>query len=122
VEPAAFTKVSTLGVEEQRVNVIIGLPTPPTARSTLGDGYRVEARITVFSLDEALIVPAGALFRAGGVWNVYTVTGGRAELRPVEIIRWSGRHAAVESGLRAGETVVVYPSDRVTPGVRAEPR
>jgi HlyD family secretion protein len=122
VEPAAFTKISTLGVEEQRVNVIIDLLSPPTSRATLGDGFRVEVRITVFSLDDALIAPAGALFRVGDVWNVYTVNGGRAELRAVEITRRAGRLAAVKSGLQAGDVVIVYPSDRVTAGAKVEPR
>ena len=122
VEPAAFTKVSTLGVEEQRVNVIIDLLSPPEVRSSLGDGYRIEARITVFNIDETLIVPSGAVFRVGDAWNVYVVKSGRAELRAVEIIRRAGRQAAVKSGLQAGDVVIVYPSDRVTAGARVEPR
>jgi HlyD family secretion protein len=122
VEPAAFTKLSTLGVEEQRVNVVIDLLSPPAARPALGDGYRIEARITVFAIDDALIVPSGALFRVGDAWSVYVVNSGRAELRAVEIVRRAGRLAAVKSGLRAGETVVVYPSDRVAAGVRVEAR
>ncbi len=118
VEPSAFTKISTLGVEEQRTNVIIDFASPPEMWSGLGDGYRIEARITVFSRDNATIVPAGSLFRVGDGWNVYVVRDGRAERRPVELLRRSGRWAAVASGLTVGDTVIVYPNDNVQPGVK----
>jgi HlyD family secretion protein len=117
VEPSAFTKISTLGVEEQRTNVIVDFASPPEKWSGLGDGYRIEARISVFSRDNATIVPAGSLFRVGDGWNVYVVRDGRAERRPVELLRRSGRWAAIASGLTAGETVIVYPNDSVRPGV-----
>ena len=122
VEPTAFTKISTLGVEEQRVNVLIDVVSSPDAWSGLGDGYRVEARITVFSRDDATIVPTGALFRIGTQWHVFVVNNGRAERRPIEVLRRSGRVAAITSGLSAGETVIVYPSDRLAPNARVEPR
>jgi HlyD family secretion protein len=118
VEPSAFTKISTLGVEEQRTNVIIDIVSPSEIWSGLGDGYRVDARIAVFSRDDATIVPAGALFRIGDGWNVYVVKDGRAERRSVEVLRRSGRWAAITSGVAQGETVIVYPSDSVEPGVR----
>ena len=73
VEPGAFTKISTLGVEEQRANVVIDIVSPHEEWSALGDGYRIEARIVVFSVDNALIVPAGALFRRGKTWSTYVV-------------------------------------------------
>ncbi|UTD27541.1 efflux transporter periplasmic adaptor subunit [Bradyrhizobium sp. WD16] len=116
IEPAGFTKISTLGVEEQRVNVIIDVTSSAEARGGLGDGYRVEARITVFEKDDALIVPVGALFRTGPQWQVYLVQGGRVELRNVELVRRSGRFAAIAAGLDEGDEVVVYPGDRVRPG------
>ncbi len=122
VEPAAFTKVSTLGVEEQRVNVIIDIVSPPEQWSGLGDAYQLDTRITVMALDEATIVPAGALFRRGEEWNVFVASDGRAELRAVTLVRRSGRSAAVSSGLQRGELVIVYPSDQVAPGVRIEVR
>jgi HlyD family secretion protein len=122
VEPTAFTKISTLGVEEQRVNVLIDLVAPPEVWSGLGDAYRVEARIAVFDRDNATIVPAGALFRIGTEWYVYVVGDGRAEQRRVDILRRSERSAAIASGLASGETVIVYPSDRVAPGVRVTAR
>jgi len=122
VEPAAFTKVSTLGVEEQRVNVLVDILSPAKQWARLGDGYRVDVQITVLARDEATIVPSGALFRRGEGWNVYVAKGGRAELRQIELVRRSGRFAAVASGLAPGEEVIVYPSDRVAPDVRIAPR
>ncbi len=118
VEPTAFTKLSVLGVEEQRVNVVIDITSPPDRWTGLGDSYRIEARITVFSRDNATIVPAGALFRQGKDWKVYVVADGRAELRVVEILRRGARTAAIASGLKPGETVIVYPGDSVAPGVQ----
>lgn len=120
VEPAAFTKISTLGVEEQRVNVLIDLVSPAKDWIGLGDAYQVDARITVFSRDDATIIPNGALFRTGDQWNVYVVADGRAQLRAVKLLRRSGRAAAVSAGLQPGERVIVYPSDRVAPDVRVE--
>ncbi len=117
VEPTAFTKLSVLGVEEQRVNVVVDLTSPSERWVSLGDGYRIEARITVFSRDDATIVPAGALFRQGKDWKVYVVADGRARLRAVEILRRGARNAAIASGLKPGETVIVYPGDNVAPGV-----
>ncbi len=120
VEPAAFTKVSTLGVEEQRVNVLVDVLSPAERWAGLGDGYQVDARISVFSQENATIVPSGALFRHGDSWNVYVVKDGRAQIRGIKILRRSGRFAAVAEGLVAGELVIVYPSDRVASGVRVE--
>ena len=118
VEPTAFTKLSVLGVEEQRVNVVIDITSPPDRWANLGDGYRVDARITVFSRDNATIIPAGALFRQGKDWKVYVVADGRAEIRVVEILRRAARTAAIAAGLEPGETVIVYPGDSVAPGVQ----
>jgi len=122
VEPAAFTKVSTLGVEEQRVNVRVDLVSPPELWKGLGDGFRVDARITVFSKSDSLVVPAGAVFRAGDDWFVFVVVNGRAERRSIMLLRRSGRFAAVASGLERGELVVVYPGDKVAPGARVSVR
>ena len=122
VEPAAFTKVSTLGVEEQRVNVLIDISAPAEQWAGLGDAFQVDARITVFAQDDATIVPTGALFRRAETWNVFVVTDGRAEDREIRLLRRSGRFAAVLSGLVPGERVIVYPSDRIASGVRVEVR
>ena len=122
VEPTAFTRFSTLGVEEQRVNVIPDVISPAQSWAGLGDGYRVEARISVFERDAATIVPTGALFRVGTEWYTYVVKNGRAERRRIEVLRRSGRSAAIAAGLAVNETVVVYPSDRIAPGVRVATR
>ncbi|WP_316213416.1 MULTISPECIES: efflux RND transporter periplasmic adaptor subunit [unclassified Bradyrhizobium] len=122
VEPAAFTKISTLGVEEQRVNVLIDITSPAEQWARLGDAYQLDTQIVVFTKDDATIVPAGALFRRGDQWSVYAVKDDRAELRSVEVLRRSGRFAAIASGLTDGEAVIVYPGDRVASGVRVTSR
>ncbi len=122
VEPAAFTKISALGVEEQRVNVVLDFAEPLDRVATLGDGYRVEAAIIVHRVDDALKVPVGAMFRDGDGWAVFVVDGSRAVKRPIKTSRRNGVEALVESGLQAGETVVVYPSDALRDGSRIEAR
>lgn len=122
VEPAAFTKISTLGVEEQRVNVLIDITSPEKDWAGLGDAYQVDARISVFTRDNVTIVPAGALFRIGETWRLYAMQDGRAELRTVTILRRSGGTAAVTAGVEAGERVIVYPGDRVAQGVPVQTR
>jgi len=118
VEPAAFTKVSALGVEEQRVNVIADFVTPPAQRRGLGDHFRVEARIVVWEEARVLKVPAGALFRRGDQWWAFVVQAGRARIRAVQPGRSSGREIQVLHGLEPGDVVVLYPSDRVADGER----
>jgi HlyD family secretion protein len=120
IEPAAFTKISTLGVEEQRVNVLIDLISSPEERVGLGDGFQLDTRITVYSKDDATIVPVGSLFRRGDRWNLFVVENGRAQIREVTLLRRSGRSAAVAAGVTTGEYVIVYPNDRIAPGVRVE--
>ena len=122
VEPAAFTKVSTLGVEEQRVNVLLDISSPPEQWVGLGDAFQVDTRITVFTQEGATIVPTGALFRRGDTWNVYVVNDGYAQDREIKLLRRSGRFAALAAGLAPGERVIVYPSDRIASGVRVEMR
>ena len=121
VEPAAFTKVSALGVEEQRVNVVADLLTPPDQRRNVGDNFRVEARIIVWEADQALKVPAGALFRRGDQWAAFVLTGGRAQLRPVKVGRSSGTETQVLDGLKEGEEVILYPGSRIHAGQRVKP-
>ncbi|MES2000450.1 MAG: HlyD family efflux transporter periplasmic adaptor subunit [Pseudomonadota bacterium] len=122
VEPSAFTKVSALGVEEQRVNVIIDLISPAQQWQTLGDGYRVETRIIVFNTADAVTVPVSALFRKDGQWMVFVITEDRARLRKVNISRQGAGEAMVTSGLQPGERVVVYPGDRLADGSRVTVR
>jgi HlyD family secretion protein len=122
VEPSGFTKVSALGVEEQRVNVLIDFSDPPAKRAGLGDGFRVEARIVVWEKPAVLEVPAGALFRDGDGWAVFRVEDGRARRRRVVTGRSNGLQTQVLDGLAEGDEVVVHPGDRVADGVRIEPR
>ncbi len=110
VEPAAFTKVSALGVEEQRVNVVADLVTPPEQRRNVGDNFRVEARIVVWEAPDALKVPVGALFRQGDQWAAFVVVDGRAQLRIVKAGRSSGTEMQILEGLKAGEQVILYPA------------
>jgi HlyD family secretion protein len=117
VEPSGFTKISALGVEEQRVNVIADLNEPRTQRAALGDGYRVEARIVVWEGRDVLKVPASALFRRQGAWAVFRVDGRRAVLQSVEIGRQGQLEAEVLDGLYEGDRVIVYPSDKIRNGV-----
>jgi HlyD family secretion protein len=116
VEPSGFTKVSALGVEEQRVWVVIDIVSPREAWTTLGDGYRVDVKINVDEMETATVVPIGALFRRGDAWQAFLVDRGLARLRTVKILRRSGRLAAVAEGLRPGETVIVYPSQALKDG------
>jgi HlyD family secretion protein len=121
VEPAAFTKVSALGVEEQRVNVIADLQTAPGERRSIGDAFRVEAKIIVWEARDALKVPAGALFRQGEQWAAFVVAEGRARLRIVKTGRSSGTETQVLEGLKEGEEVIVYPGSRVRDGQQVKP-
>ena len=121
VEPAAFTKVSALGVEEQRVNVIADLLTPPEQRRNVGDSFRVEARIIVWEAADALKVPVGALFRQEDKWATFVIVDGRAQLRQVKVGRTSGVETQVLEGLKPGEQVILYPGSRVQSGNRVTP-
>lgn len=122
VEPEAFTKVSALGVEEQRVNVILDFAEPLDHIQTIGDGFRVDAHIVVFRAETAVRVPVGALFREGDGWAVFVAQGNRAVKRPVKAPRRNSLEAMVEDGLKPGERVVVYPSDSLKDGSRLELR
>lgn len=121
VEPAAFLKISALGVEEQRVIVVVDFVTPFEQRRSLGDQFRVEARIVVWESDNTLKVPAGALFRRGQDWAAFILTNGRAELRRVQVGRTSGIEMQILDGLKDGEELILYPGDRVKPGQRVRP-
>ena len=121
VEPAAFTKVSALGVEEQRVNVIADLLTPLDQRRNVGDNFRVEAKIIAWEAHDALKVPAGALFRKGEQWAAFVVADGRARLKIVKAGHSSGTETQVLEGLKQGEEVILYPGSRVRDGQRVTP-
>lgn len=116
VEPAAFTKPSALGVEEQRVNVLIDLLDPPAAREGLGDGWRVDARIVVWEAPDVVRVPVGAVFRDGDAWRTFVVVGGKAVARTLDVGHDDGLRTEVVRGLAPGEEVILHPSDRVRNG------
>jgi HlyD family secretion protein len=120
VEPSAVTKVSALGIEEQRVPVILDLAGEQD-RGALGDGFRVVARITVWEGKNLVAVPIAALFRQGGDWAVYKVVNGRAELSLLQLGRRNAAYAEVTSGLAAGDTVILHPSDQLAAGVAVAP-
>ena len=120
VEPAAFTKVSALGVEEQRVYVVADLLTPPAQRGNLGDNFRVEARIITWQTARTLKTSSGALFRRGEQWNAYVLVAGRVQLRPVKVGRSSGLETEILEGLKEGDEVILYPGDRVKAGHRVK--
>jgi HlyD family secretion protein len=122
VEPSGFTKVSALGVEEQRVWVIVDFDERPERRRTLGDGYRVEVRIVIWKGKDVMKVPAGALFRHEGGQAVYAVEDGQAVLRPVQAGRGNGLETQIVSGLREGEQVILHPSDKIKGGTAVVPR
>lgn len=121
VEPSAFTKISALGVEEQRVYVVADFTDPLEKRLTLGDSYRVEARVVVWESAAALRAPAGALFQRGGVWQTFAIEGNTARLRTVKVGRSNGVESEVIDGLQEGARVVVYPGDKVADGMRVAP-
>lgn len=122
IEPYGFTKVSALGIEEQRVRVLIDLTDPPEAFATLGHGYRVDVAIVVQEIKSAVRVPLGALFRADASWAVFRVEGGRARETRIEIGPNDGMQAVVRAGLEPGARVILYPSDRIEEGMRVAAR
>ncbi len=117
VEPSGFTKISALGVEEQRVNVIIDLDAAREAWTQLGDRYRVEVRVVVSSAPDVLRVPVSALVRHGEAWSVFAVEAGRAATRTVTIGARNDAFAEVRSGLAEGAAVIAFPGDRIADGV-----
>ncbi len=122
VEPAGFTKVSALGIEEQRVNTVLDFDDPADAGSKLGHAFKVLVRIVKTRTDDAVQVPIGALFRKGTQWSVFAVEDGKAQQRDVELDSFSDTHAQVRSGLEEGDTVIVHPGDTIADGVTVEAR
>ncbi|OFW17602.1 MAG: hypothetical protein A3H97_02970 [Acidobacteria bacterium RIFCSPLOWO2_02_FULL_65_29] len=123
IEPAGFTKISALGVEEQRVNVVLDFVNPVEAWAALGDAYRVEVRIVTWETPGALKVPTSALFREGEAWAVYVFgADDRAHRTIVELGRQTGQEAEVISGLTEGARVILHPADTLSDGARIEAR
>ena len=121
VEPFGFLKISALGIEEQRVNVIIDFAAED-GWEKLGHGYQVETRVVLWDLADVLAVPLTALFRDGERWAMFVDDDGRAQLRHVEVGQKNGVLAEIREGVAAGETVVLHPSDRVSDGTRIRSR
>ena len=122
VDPAGFLKISALGIEEQRVRTTIDFAEPSKDWSRLGHDYRVIVHVTVWSAEDVLTVPVGALFRGGNDWAVYSVKDGRARTTIVKIGHRNAQMAEVVSGLSAGNRVVLHPSDRVRDGTAVAQR
>ena len=122
VEPAGFMKISALGVEEQRVNVVADFDDPLDAWEALGDRYRVQVGVVAWESDRVLQVPTSSLFRASEGWAVYAVEGGEARLRPIEIGHRTGSRSEVLEGLEPGDRVIAHPSDAISDGARVKPR
>jgi HlyD family secretion protein len=123
VEPGAFTKVSALGIEEQRVKVVMDTGEAPAAWRAMGDGFRVTVRVITQEIDDAVLAPVGALFPiADGGVGVYVVEGGRAHLRPVELGGRNGSEGWIRAGLKPGQEVIIYPPPAVSDGERVERR
>ncbi len=119
IDPAAFKKISSLGIEEQRVNAIIDITDVPPA---LGHGYRVLGNIVIWSQDDVLQIPIGAIFRSGGDWVTFVLQDGRARLRRLSLGKMNSQTAQVENGVEAGESVILFPSDVLEDGSLAETR
>jgi HlyD family secretion protein len=122
IDPAAFTKISALGIEEQRVRAILDIADPPARWTGLGHEFRVFVHIVIWESDTALQVPLSALIRSGEGWAVFRIMGGIARLSPIEVGEMNARAAHVVSGLSEGELVVLHPSDRIEDGVATRAR
>ncbi|MBL4756201.1 MAG: HlyD family efflux transporter periplasmic adaptor subunit [Rhizobiales bacterium] len=122
IDPAGFTKISALGIEEQRVNVILDIISPAEDWASLGHAFRVLVRLQVSQNEDALRVPLGALFRVGNDWAVFVNDDGVASERHIVLGRFSDIYAEVLDGMTAGENVIVYPSDQISDGVAIEAR
>jgi HlyD family secretion protein len=117
IEPFGFTKISALGVEEQRVNCLIDLVGPLEERAGLGHGYRVDAEIVTWQADDVIQAPLGALFRKAGSWSAFVVVDGRASLRQIEVRHLNRENAEILSGLGEGERLILHPNDLISDGV-----
>lgn len=122
VEPFGFTKISALGVEEQRVNVVIDFAEPRDAWRRMGHGYRARVRIVTSSTPSTVKVPVSALFRSGNRWSLFLAEDGRARLVPVKVGRMNEEEAEIISGVKPGQQVILHPSDKIRDGVKVRER
>ena len=118
IEPAAFTKISALGVEEQRVNVILDLTSPPEQWATLGDNFKADVSIAVQSAEQVTLVPVGALFPQGSRSALFVLEAGRARLHEVELVARNGSVAWIKTTLKPGTQVINYPPSVLLDGTR----
>lgn len=122
IEPSGFTKISALGVEEQRVNVILTLTQPYEKWQSLGDGYRVEAEIVIAEVKHINMIPLSALFRENGIWSVFKVVDGKAQLQTVNVGKRNSFFAEISQGLTKGDQIIIHPSNSIEEGVKVLPR
>lgn len=122
VEPAGFTKISSLGVEEQRVLVIVDFTSPPESWEGLGDAYRLDTSFIIWEAADVLQVPASSLFRKGEGWAIYAVENNKARMRMVEVGQRNGLTAEILSGVREGERIIAHPDDTIKEGIRVHMR
>ena len=122
VEPAGFTKISSLGVEEQRVLVIVDFTSPVEVWEGLGDAYRLDTSFIIWEGKDVLQAPASALFRKGEDWALFAIENKRARLRTVEVGHRNGLSAEILSGLKEGEMIVAHPDDQIKDGARVKVR
>ncbi len=122
VEPAAFTKISALGVEEQRVIVLCDLINPQEQAKALGDRFRVEVRVAIWHSDSVLLAPAGALFREGNAWKTYLLQNGQAKLTAITAGRSDGRFTEILEGLKANDEILLHPPDTIKDGASVTKR
>ena len=122
IEPLGFTKVSALGVEEQRVNAIMRFSDDPALRNRLGHGFRVKVRIVVWEDAKALTLPSSALFRQDGNWAVFAVENGRSQLKKIDVGHNNGTLAQVVGGIEAGTHIILYPNPDIKDGDRVVQR
>ena len=122
VEPSGFTRPSALGVDEQRVNVVVALVDPRARWQALGDGYRAETRLVLWRGDDVIKAPQGAVFRHGDGWAIYRIDRGRAVLAPVQLGHRGETEVEILAGISPGSAVAVHPGDRVHSGARVDAR
>ncbi len=122
IEPSGFTKISALGVEEQRVNVILSFIDPIEKWQSLGDAFRVEAAIIIDRAENVLLIPLSALFRQNEIWSVFKVVDGKVVLQNVEVGRTNDRMVEIKQGLALGENIITHPGNKINEGVRVERR
>lgn len=122
IEPSGFTKLSALGIEEQRVNVIIDITSPQSEWKNIGDAYQVDVKIMILESNNILTIPVSAIYRDENHWAVFVLSHGRAQKRLINIRSQNPEHVAIEAGLSEGEEVILYPSNQIQEGLRVKKR